>query len=397
LFILSRHRTYILGGDDPEDAAGRAAGTAGSSVVFAGLSVVIALCGLAVVGIPFLTVMGTAAAGTVLIALLVALTLLPATFGFAGAWVARFSRLPLLRRARPATRAAVEQPESLAGTRWAAWVVRHRVPVLVLGVITLAVMAIPITKMDLGLPGASSRPTSDTSRRAYDLTTQHFGAGYNGKLTVVAENATTKAQAQQLATALGNVDGVASASVSTVTNRIAVISVVPTTGPNAQATTDLVHRIRDDRASIEGSTGTTLLVGGTTAANIDVSAKLGAALPIFLIVVAGLAFVLLTFAFSTILIPIKSILGFLLSVGAAFGAEVAVFQWGWLSGVLGIAKSQTLSFLPVILLAIIFGLSSDYEVFVVSRIKEHFTKHDDARQAVIIAPANPPEWSAPPP
>ncbi|HEY3004237.1 MAG TPA: MMPL family transporter, partial [Kribbellaceae bacterium] len=279
----------------------------------------------------------------------------------------------------------------------AAWVVRHRVPVLVLGVITLAVMAIPITKMDLGLPGASSRPTSDTSRRAYDLTTQHFGAGYNGKLTVVAENATTKTQAQQIATALGNVDGVASASVSTVTNRIAVISVVPTTGPNAQATTDLVHRIRDDRASIEGSTGTTLLVGGTTAANIDVSAKLGAALPIFLIVVAGLAFVLLTFAFSTILIPIKSILGFLLSVGAAFGAEVAVFQWGWLSGVLGIAKSQTLSFLPVILLAIIFGLSSDYEVFVVSRIKEHFTKHDDARQAVIIAPANPPEWSAPPP
>jgi putative drug exporter of the RND superfamily len=384
LFILSRHRTYILAGEDPEEAAGRAAGTAGSSVVFAGLSVVIALCGLAVVGIPFLTVMGTAAAGTVLIALLVAMTLLPATFGFAGARIARFSRLPLLRRARPATRAAVEQPEALAGTRWAAWVVRHRVPVLVIGVITLAVMAIPITKMDLGLPGASSRPTSDTSRRAYDLTTQHFGAGYNGKLTVVAENATTKTQAQQIATALGNVDGVASASVSTVTNGIAVISVVPTTGPNAQATTDLVHRIRDDRASIEGTTGTTLLVGGTTAANIDVSAKLGAALPIFLIVIAGLAFVLLTFAFSTILIPIKSILGFLLSVGAAFGAEVAVFQWGWLSGVLGIAKSQTLSFLPVILLAIIFGLSSDYEVFVMSRIKEHFTKHGDARQAVII-------------
>jgi RND superfamily putative drug exporter len=383
LFILSRHRTYILEGHEPQEAAGRAAGTAGSSVVFAGLSVVIALCGLVVVGIPFLAVMGLAAAGAIVIGLLVALTLLPAVLGFAGARVARFSRLPLLRRARPATQTAVDRPQALTGTRWAAWVVRHRVPVLISGVIMLGVMALPVTKMDLGLPGAGSRPTSDTSRRAYDLTTAHFGAGYNGALTVVAENATTQAQADQLATALGKVDGVASASTRILTHGIAVIAVEPTTGPNDRATKHLVHRLRSDRAGIEGTTGTTIHVGGKTAADIDVSAKLGSALPVFLIVVAGLAFLLLTFAFSTILIPIKSIIGFLLSMGAALGAEVAVFQWGWLSGLLGTDKTQTLSFLPVILIAIIFGLSSDYEVFVVSRIKEHYTKHGDARQAVI--------------
>jgi RND superfamily putative drug exporter len=383
LFILSRHRNYVLEGYAPEVAAGRAAGTAGSSVVFAALSVVFALCGLVVVGIPFLTVMGLAAAGAILIGLLVALTLLPAVLGLVGVRIARFSRLPLLRRARPAAEKAVDRPEALAGTRWASWVVRHRVPVLIAGVITLGVMAIPITQMDLGLPGASARPTSDTSRRAYDLTTAHFGAGYNGALTVVAENASTPAQANLLATALGKVDGVASVGVGTVTNGIAIIRVVPTTGPNTQETKNLVHRLRNDRAAIEGTTGSTILIGGKTAADIDVSSKLGSALPLFIVVVTGLALMLLTFAFGSILIPIKSIIGFLLSTGAALGAEVAVFQWGWFSGLLGTTKTQTLSFLPIILIAILFGLSSDYEVFVVSRIKEQFTRHGDARRAVI--------------
>jgi RND superfamily putative drug exporter len=383
LFILSRHRGNILAGQDPEEAAGRAAGTAGSSVVFAGLSVIIALCGLAVAGIPFLTTMGLVAAGTVLLALLIALTLLPAVLGFAGHRAARFSRWPVLRDAQRAARTANDDPGKLAGTRWAAWVVRRRIPVLIGGVIALGIVAIPILSLQLGLPGASSRSTSDTSRRAYDLTTEHLGAGYNGALTLVAENVTRASQAQADTAALGKVSGVASATVSVVTNGIAVISVVPTTGPNDPATTALVTRIRDDRAQLEGSTGTRILVGGTTAANIDVSAKLGAALPVFIITVAGLAFVLLTFAFGTILVPITSIIGFLLSVGAAFGAEVAVFQWGWLDSLLGIGKSETLSFLPIVLLAIIFGLSSDYEVFVVSRIKEQLTKTGDARQAVI--------------
>ena len=383
LFILSRHRSFILAGHEPEEAAGRAAGTAGGSVVFAGLSVIIALAGMSVVGIPFLTVMGLAAAGTVLIGLLIALTLLPAALGFAGRRVARFSRLPGLRRSGRAARTAVDDPARLAGTRWAARVVRYRVAVLIVGILALAALALPVLKMNLGLPGASSHPTSDTSRRGYDLTTAHFGAGYNGPLTVLAEDVTRPVQAARVAAALGEVPGVASSRVATVTNGIALITVTPTTGPNDPATATLVSHLRADRARFEAGTGTTILVGGTTATNIDVSAKLGSALPVFLITVAGLAFVLLTFAFGTILVPVKSIIGFLLSAGAALGAQVAVFQWGWLKNLFGVTPSQTLSFMPIILIGVLFGLSSDYEVFVVSRIKEHFTRTGDARQAVI--------------
>ena len=168
----------------------------------------------------------------------------------------------------------------------------------------------------------------------------------------------------------------------TTQNGISLIKLIPKSGPSDPATTALVHTIRDDRAAIEGQTGAHILVGGTTASNIDVSAKLSAALPIFLIVVVGLAFILLTFAFRTILVPITSILGFLLSMAAALGAQVAIFQWGWGQHLLGITPAQTISFLPIIMLAIIFGLSSDYEVFVVSRIKEEYTRNGNARRAV---------------
>ena len=165
-------------------------------------------------------------------------------------------------------------------------------------------------------------------------------------------------------------------------NGISLIRLIPKSGPSDPATARLVHTLRDDRAAIEGSTGAHVLIGGTTASNIDVSAKLSAALPIFLIVVVGLAFILLTFAFRTILVPLTSILGFLLSMCAALGAQVAIFQWGWGQHLFGITAAQTISFLPIIMLAIIFGLSSDYEVFVVSRIKEEYTTNGGARHAV---------------
>lgn len=200
---------------------------------------------------------------------------------------------------------------------------------------------------------------------------------------MVAQDVTRAAQAQQVSAALAKVDGVVSSNVGAVTNGIAVISVVPSTGPNDAATARLVHTIRDDSSAIASATGAHILVGGQTATDIDVSAKLSQALPVFLTTIVVLAFLLLTFAFRTILVPLKSILGFLLSAGAALGAQVAVFQWGWSKDLLGIAPSQTLSFLPVILLAIMFGLSSDYEIFVVSRIKEQFTRTGDARQAAV--------------
>jgi putative drug exporter of the RND superfamily len=383
LFILSRHRTNLLGGMTPEESVPLAVGTAGSAVVFAALTVIIALCGLTVVGIPFLTVMGLAAAASVTVALLIALTLLPAMLGFAGLKVAKFTRLPLLgARAERVARRSAADPDSPAGAGWARFVVRHRVPVLIGGIALLGVLAIPALSIQLGLPSGASQPAGNTQRQAYDLTTEGFGAGYNGPLLIVAQDIHGAAATRQIAGALATMPDVAQVTPLAAQNGISLIRLIPKSGPSDPATTRLVHTLRDDRAAIEGSTGAHILIGGTTASNIDVSAKLSAALPAFLIVVAGLAFILLTFAFRTILVPLTSILGFLLSMTAALGAQVALFQWGWGQHLFGITPAQTISFLPIIMLAIIFGLSSDYEVFVVSRIKEDYTSNGDARRAV---------------
>ncbi len=383
LFILSRHRTNLLNGMTPEESVPLAMGTAGSSVVFAGLTVIIALCGLTVVGIPFLTVMGLAAAASVTVALLIALTLLPAMLGFAGTKVAKFTRLPLLgaRAGRVARRSAAD-PDSSAGAGWARFVVRRRVPVLIGGIALLGVLAIPAASIHLGLPSGASQSKDNTQRKAYDLTTEGFGAGYNGPLLIVAQGVHGPSDTRQIAGALTKLPDVAQVTPLAAQNGISLIRLIPRSGPNDPATASLVHTLRDHRAAIEGQTGAHILVGGTTASNIDVSSKLSSALPIFLIVVVGLAFILLTFAFRTILVPIKSILGFLLSMAAALGAQVAMFQWGWGEHIFGITPSETISFLPIIMLAIIFGLSSDYEVFVVSRIKEEYTRNGDARRAV---------------
>jgi RND superfamily putative drug exporter len=383
LFILSRHRTNLLNGMTPEESVPLAVGTAGSSVVFAAVTVIIALCGLTVVGIPFLTVMGLAAAASVTIALLVALTLLPAMLGFAGTKVATFTRLPLLgARAERVARRNAADPDTSAGAGWARFVVRHRVLMLIGGIAVLGALAIPALSIQLGLPSGASQPAGNTQRQAYDLTTEGFGAGFNGPLLIVAQDVRTPADTQQIAAALAKLPDVTKATPVTTQDGISLIKLIPESGPNDPATATLVHTIRDDRAAIEGRTGAHILVGGTTASNIDVSAKLSSALPVFLVVVVGLAFILLTFAFRTILVPAKSILGFLLSMAAALGAQVAMFQWGWGQHIFGITPADTISFLPIIMLAIIFGLSSDYEVFVVSRIKEDYTRNGDARRAV---------------
>jgi RND superfamily putative drug exporter len=383
LFILSRHRTNLLNGMTPQESVPLAMGTAGSSVVFAALTVIIALCGLTVVGIPFLTVMGLAAAASVTVALLIALTLLPAMLGFAGTKVAKFTRLPLLgARSERVARLSAADPGSPAGAGWARFVVRNRVPVLIGGIALLGVLAIPAATIHLGLPSGASQSAGNTQRKAYDLTTEGFGAGFNGPLLIVAQDVHSPADTRQIAAALTKMPDVAQVAPLAAQNGISLIRLTPKSGPNDPATASLVHTLRDDRAAIEGQTGAHILVGGTTASNIDVSSKLSSALPVFLVVVVGLAFILLTFAFRTILVPIKSILGFLLSMAAALGAQVAMFQWGWGEHIFGITPSETISFLPIIMLAIIFGLSSDYEVFVVSRIKEEHTKNGDARRAV---------------
>jgi RND superfamily putative drug exporter len=319
----------------------------------------------------------------VAIALLIALTLVPALLGFAGTKVAKFARLPLLgARAERVARHAAADPDSTIGARWARFVVRARIPVVVGGIALLGVLAIPATKLHMGLPSGASQAKDNTQRKAYDLTTDGFGAGFNGALLITVQNVDSPADTRQIAATLSSQPDVAKVTPLAAQNGVSLIRLIPRSGPNDRATADLVHKLRDDRAAIEGTTGTHILVGGTTASNIDVSTKLSRALPIFLVVVVGLAFILLTFAFRTILVPLKSIVGFLLSMAAALGAQVALFQWGWGERLFGITPSETISFLPIIMLAIIFGLSSDYEVFVVSRIKEEYTKNGDARRAV---------------
>jgi putative drug exporter of the RND superfamily len=383
LFILNRYRNNLLLLRPKEESAALAAGTAGGAVVFAALTVIIALCGLSIVGIPFLTYMGVAAAVSVFIALLIALTLLPALLGFAGNRVAKFIPTPF-DRAKETAQVAAYTPHRTLGARWARFVVGMRKPLLIAGTAALVIVGLPAFGMHLGLPSGASQPESNTSRRAYDLTAEHLGPGFNGPLLVVADltNATDPRAVDAIAAHLKQEPGVVAASPGALQNDTAIIQVIPATGPNDTATADLVNRIRDDRSVIEGNTGATILVSGTTASNIDTSAKLAAALPVFVIVVVGLAFVLLTVAFRAALVPITSIIGFLLSVFAALGVQVAIFQWGWGASLLGVTPGETISFLPIIALAIIFGLSSDYQVFVVSRMKEELSRTDDALEAV---------------
>lgn len=385
LFILNRYRNNLLLLMPRQEAAGLAVGTAGGAVVFAALTVVIALCGLAVVGIPFLTYMGISAAAAVLMAMLISLTLLPALLGFAGGKVAKFIEPPLQPgRPKEVAQVAAYTPQRTMGAAWARFVVKFRLPLLIGGSAMLVVIGLPSLGMHLGLPSGSSQPESNTSRQAYDLTSEHLGAGFNGPLLVVADlsESTDPRAAATIAANIGREEGVVAAAPAGGDDKTGVIQVIPETGPNDTATADLVKRIRADRDAIEADTGATFLVGGNTASNIDTSDKLAAALPVFVVVVVGLAFILLTIAFRAALVPITSIIGFLLSVFAAMGVQVAVFQWGWGAGLLGVTPGETISFLPIIALAIIFGLSSDYEVFVVSRIKEELTNTDGAVAAV---------------
>ncbi|MVO90951.1 MMPL family transporter [Streptomyces sp. p1417] len=381
LFIVSRYRAERTAGHGPQEAAGRAVGTAGSAVVFAGATVVIALAGLSVAGVPMLTDMGLAAAGTVVIAVLVALTLLPALLGF-------FPQAVLARAQRRGATTTVRAKEP-AGSRWARSVIRRPVATLLLGVAGLGVVALPALDLQLGLPGDEAQPTSTTQRRAYDALADGFGPGYNGPLTIVVDAKgadDAKAVAAQARTALTATDGVVDVSPATFNKAgdTAIIAAVPSTGPSAGATEDLVHTIRSEAADLKTASGASMLVTGRTAMNIDVSNKVTAALVPYLAVVVGLAVLLLTIVFRSILVPLKAALGFLLSVAAAFGVIVAVFQWGWLADLLGVAQTgPVMSMMPIFLIGVVFGLAMDYEVFLVTRIREAHVHGEAPARAVV--------------
>ncbi|MGW4434397.1 MMPL family transporter [Streptomyces sp. NPDC004596] len=386
LFIVSRYRAELTEGREREDAAGRAVGTAGSAVVFAGLTVVIALVGLSVVNIPMLTKMGVAAAGTVAIAVLIALTLIPALLGYAG------------RRIRPAGeksrllgggRTPKRPGRPNTGTRWASFVVRRPVAVLLLGVIGLGAAAVPAASLELGLPDDGSQPVSTTQRRAYDLLSEGFGPGFNGPLMVVVDAKGSdhpKAAFTEVGDEIKGLKDVVTVTPATPNKAgdTATITVIPDSKPSSVTTEDLVHAIRDKGADITSATDAKVLVTGSTAMNIDVSQKLNDALLPYLALVVGLAFLLLIVVFRSILVPLKAALGFLLSVTAALGAVVAVFQWGWLSGLTNVEETgPVMSMMPIFMVGVVFGLAMDYEVFLVTRMREAYVHGEKPRQAVV--------------
>ncbi|ADP83030.1 MMPL family transporter [Pseudofrankia inefficax] len=404
LFITSRFRHELAAGEDGEQAAGRAVGTAGSAVVFAGLTVVIALAALTVAGIPFLTQMGLAAAGTVAIAVAIALTLLPAVFGFAGrrlaaAGPADGAASPARRRGRHLSRRFAglrsRDPEAdgnrpTMGERWARLAVRRRGWVVAAAVLGLGLVAAPVTSLRLGLPDDSTAAPSSTQRIAYDQLSNGFGAGFNGPLLLVVDLAhagdRTAAVAKVAATirALPDVTSVGPATFNKARDT-ATFSVTPGSGPSEAATEHLVHTIRSQAGALTAATGAVAMVTGTTAVNIDISEKLSAALIPYLAVVVGLAFVLLLLVFRSVLVPLKATLGFLLSVVATFGAVVAVFQWGWLKDLFGVSSTGPIvSMLPIFLVGVLFGLAMDYEVFLVTRMREEYVHGRGPDDAVTV-------------
>lgn len=376
LFIITRFRHELLAGRPVREAAGLAVGTAGSAVVTAGLTVIIALTGLAVAGIPFLTQMGLAAAGTILIAVLVAITLVPAILGFLG-----LRALP--RKARRAIVAGRTTQPARARfySGWARFVTRHRWISLVATVAALAVIAIPFFSMRTSL---TVRPAADsTQARAEQLIADRFGPGFEGPLVVLVDGPNAVAHATAIRQQISDLPGVALATAPRpdAQQSAALITVIPEAGPDDPATTELVHAIRDD---VPDADGAQVYVTGTTAIGIDVSQKLGHALPVYLALVVGLAFILLVLVFRSILVPVVGVLGFLLTIGAALGATTAVFQWGWLADLIGVdSTGPMMSLAPIIIVGILFGLAMDYQVFLVSRMHEAHAHGARARDAVV--------------
>jgi putative drug exporter of the RND superfamily len=392
LFILARYRTELHYTDNREEAVGIAVGTAGSAVVFAGLTVLIALSALSVVGIPFLTAMGLAAAATVLIAVLVALTLLPAILGMlkSKAFGASFRRYQPKRD---------EDGHVLNnGVRWARFIGRRPVALALLVVVGLGALAVPLKELHLAFPTDSTASSDTTQRKASDLVSDAFGSGRLGPLLVVVDGRgvqddDSRADAfEDVATWAGKQGDVLNAQVVG-TNAVrdkdgkvttpatgALVQVTPKSGPDDKATEDLLKVLRDGQSGIQAQTGTDIGITGQTAIQTDVSERLSHALPIYLAIVIGLAFILLMIVFRSILVPLTATVGFLFSVLATLGTTVLIFQ----EGTFGLMEGQPIvSFMPIFLIGVVFGLAMDYQVFLVSRMREAHVHGMSTREAVV--------------
>ena len=377
LFIVTRYRQGLHQGLDPETAVVRAIDTAGRAVVFAGCTVVISILGLFLMGVEFVRGLAVGASITVLVVMLVSITLLPALLGFAGTAIDRLSV--------PGRRTREEPTRSSMWFRWSRVVQRRPWPAFLGGLTLLLVLAVPLLSIRLGFPDTGGSPTSDTTRRAYDLIADGFGPGANGPLVIASEypKGTRPAALDRVSAAARRTPGIVAVTppIPSPSGDAAVIRVVPSTSPQDERTTTLVNELRDRviPRAVRGS-DVVVHVGGFTASGIDISERLAARLPIFIGAVLALSFLLLLVVFRSVLVPLKAVVMNLLSIGAAYGVIVAVFQWGWLADVIGVSKPGPIApFIPMMMFAIVFGLSMDYEVFLLSRIREEYDRsHDNA-------------------
>jgi RND superfamily putative drug exporter len=373
LFIVTRYRTALQRTGSPELAVIEAMNTSGRAVVFAGLTVTVSVLGIFLMGLPFLHGLAVGISLAVVIAVLAAITLLPALLGFVGFTIDRFK----VGRRTPTGREGLWH-------RWARTVQRRPVPIALTGLFVLLLIAVPALQLRLGNADASNDPKSSTTHQAYDLVARGFGPGANGPILVVAESpdGMRSADLSRLARALRATPGVASVTDARLSpgGTAALATLYPTTEPQAKATERLVHRLRDHVVP-NAIAGTDMRVhlGGQTASSIDFADVIGARLPIFVLAVLALSFLILLIVFRSILVPLKAVLMNLLSIGAAYGVIVAAFQWGWGAGLLGVSAAPIEPWVPMMLFAIVFGLSMDYEVFLLSAVREQYDRtHDNA-------------------
>ncbi len=398
LFVLARHREYLARGVEPREAAGRAVATAGRSVVFAGGIVVVSILGMAVANVPFMTVGGLAVSIVVLIMVLASVTLLPAFLGAAGPRLARAGRFGraarigrlgrLIRPGRPGRGATAAGAVPASGwRRWIGHVNRHPVPYAVGAAGLLLAATLPVLGLRVGLPDDGSLPESRTERRAYDLVAEGFGPGTNGPLIIAVDLAGDPGVSDRLVGAVAADPGIASVAPPLVDHAtgIATLVVFPTTGPQERATADTVARLRADvLPTVVGQGPASAHVGGAAASLSDVGRRTSQRLPFFVAAVLALSFVLLMLVFRSVLVPLKAVLLNLLSIGAAYGIMVAVFQWGWGGALIGLESTVPIvSFIPMFLFAILFGLSMDYEVFLLSRVREEYLRTGDNGTAIV--------------
>jgi RND superfamily putative drug exporter len=380
LLIVTRYRQALHDGRDPENAVVTALDTAGRSVVFAGTTVVIAVLGMLIINVPAVRGLAVGIALGVSMTMLAAVTLLPAVLGFVGRNIDKLG-LPHRRRAEG----------EVAGTFWQRWshvIQRRPWPPLLVGLVALLVLTVPVVSMRLAFADAGNRPTSDTTRVAYDLISDGFGPGFNGPLLLAVELPGGEGDAavlDELTAQLNQTDGIVFATPPQMNEAgdAAIMQVFPTTSPQSEETANLVDELRDNvLPPVTAGTGVDVLVGGITAGAVDYSAYTGNMLPVFIAAVLVLSFLLLMLVFRSLLVPLKAVIMNLLSIGAAYGAMVAVFQWGWLKDLFGIEPGPVEAWAPMMLFAIVFGLSMDYEVFLLSRMREEYDRTGDNATAV---------------